>query len=205
MSVNRQHKSAMRTLLAGLGMLGAIAALSGCGGSSEPNNAGQQQGQQTPQQSNPDVTQATSQRSGKLHATVQKSRPTPEASSDDLQKRAASQFNPCRLVTVSEAHVITGGAVTSRTEAPLGPTCIYSGAKPLGQITVTIESRALSQVSHQMQQRKPLTVGNRRGYCGRLGAQMLYVPLTSGEVLHVTAPCAIAEQFAIRALPRIGA
>jgi hypothetical protein len=199
-----QRESATRRMLAGIAMISGIAVLAGCGGSSAPKVTAQQ-GQQTPAQSNADVKQTTSHGDGKLRAIVQKAHPTPATSKDDLSKLAATQFNPCKLVTVSEAQSITGGAVTSKIEAPLGPTCIYKGSATKSEITVTIESQSLSQVTHRMGSAQQLSVGTRRGYCGRLGSEMLYLPLASGKLLHITAPCSIAQQFAARALTRVTA
>jgi hypothetical protein len=48
-------------------------------------------------------------------------------------------------------------------------------------------------------------VGARKAYCGSLGSQMLYVPLTGGRVLHVTASCAVAQRFAALALSHLAA
>jgi hypothetical protein len=178
MSATQQRKSQPKALPASLAVLCGIALLTGCGGSSAPKLG----------------TQA-----------AEKARATPATARDDQHRASAALFNPCKLVSLSEAQAITAGAVTSRIEAPLGPTCIYRSAASKAEITVAVESISLSQVSRQMGKRKPLSVGTRNGYCGRLGTQMLFVPLTTGRVLHITAPCAIAQQFAARALPRLAA
>jgi hypothetical protein len=116
-----------------------------------------------------------------------------------------SQLNPCRLVSLAEAHTITGGSVQSASEAPLGPTCVYqlSGKEP--DITLAVESAKLAQATHGMRPRRTVTVGGHTALCGRLGVQMLFVPLTGGRLLNVTAPCSIAQQFAGHALGRLEA
>ena len=43
------------------------------------------------------------------------------------------------------------------------------------------------------------------GFCGQLGTQMLFMPLPSGEVLNITAPCSVAQRFASVALSRLAA
>ena len=118
---------------------------------------------------------------------------------------APPEPNPCRLVNLAEAQSITGGLVAGRLEAPLGPTCIYRLTHSKAAITLAVESMKFSQITHQMSARTPVTVGGRRAYCGKLGAQMLFVPLANGKLLNVTAPCSIAQQFAARALSRLAA
>jgi hypothetical protein len=51
----------------------------------------------------------------------------------------------------------------------------------------------------------PILVGGHHAYCGKLGGQTLIVPLRSGQLLNVTAPCVIAERFAQAALKRLAA
>jgi len=135
---------------------------------------------------------------------VQKARQTPSASKDDKPVLKPTGLNPCTLVSTSEAASIAGAA-TVATDAPLGPTCIYRihGAK--AAITLAVESESFSQVSRQMSHRQSVKISSRTAYCGRLGAQMLFVPLSNGRVLNVTAPCAIAQRFATLALSRLAA
>jgi hypothetical protein len=121
-------------------------------------------------------------------------------------------MNPCRLVTLAEAQTITRGAVVSSREAPLGPTCIYhapagkaSARHSLSDITVAIASGNASGITRQMVKPAPILVGGHHAYCGKLGGQTLIVPLRSGQLLNVTAPCVIAERFAQAALKRLAA
>lgn len=115
------------------------------------------------------------------------------------------QLDPCTLVTLSEAEGITGGSIANPVEAPLGPTCIYkpNGSKPW--ITISVETRGdFAGVTHLMRNGAPYTAGSHSAVCGQLGDEMVFLSLGGGRVLHVTAPCAIAKQFAIKALSRLG-
>ncbi len=118
---------------------------------------------------------------------------------------AGSQLNPCTLVSVAAAQSITGGLIQDRVEAPLGPTCIYRLSNTHSSITLAVESQKLSQIAHHMTQRRQLDIGGRRAFCGKLGTQMIFVPLASGRILNVTAPCSIAQRFAQLALSRLAA
>jgi hypothetical protein len=130
---------------------------------------------------------------------AEKARPS---QTTEVSEGVAKPVNPCKLVSTSEARAITGQLIAARIEAPLGPTCIYRFAGSQSQITLSIESASLSQIAHQMTKRTRVTVGGRQAYCGSLGTKMLFVPLPGGRVLHVTAPCAIAQHFAAVALGR---
>jgi hypothetical protein len=213
-----------------IALLGAtIGLLAGCGGSSTPKRT-PQRAAQTPAQSNADAgtayaqvrggggpaptssrTAASAQRtqSGIVARvqgpTVEHARPTPTQSNDDRSSAPPAAFNPCSLVSVSEAHAITGIAIAGRTEAPLGPTCVYKLSGSKASITLAVESLNLSQVAHQLTRAQTVIVGSRRAYCGRLGTPMLFAPVIRGRVLNVTAPCAIAQRFATLALGRLAA
>jgi hypothetical protein len=129
------------------------------------------------------------------------------ATNDD-HNPAISLPNPCKLVSLSEAKTITDGAISGTTEAPLGPTCVYKlqGAKGAkGDITLALESSSLSQATKHMTRRHEITVKGRHGLCGKLGSQMVYVPVPGGQVLHITAPCGLGQQFAALALGRLSA
>ena len=206
----------------------AIGLLAGCG-SSSPNPTAQRAGQ-TPLQSNADVggayvqssrASSTAQGSSRVStsashratggsnrvppAAVEQAKPTPAQSNDDLSRTPHAQFNPCTLVSVREAQEIVGVAITGRVEAPLGPTCVYKLSGSKANVTLAVESLSIAQVTRQMKRPKPLIVGSRRAYCGRLGTQMLFAPLTRGRLLNVTAPCPIAQRFAALALGRLAA
>jgi hypothetical protein len=137
--------------------------------------------------------------------SVQRARQTPDASNDDTSTTGAKPLNPCMLVSMAEAQAITGGAVAARSEAPLGPTCVYTMSRARPAITLAIESQSFSALSRQLSGRKRVTVKAHRAYCGRLGNEVLFVPLAGGRVLNVTASCAIAQRFAVQALSRLSA
>jgi hypothetical protein len=136
---------------------------------------------------------------------VQKARPTPSSSNDDVSSTGAKPINPCTLVSKTEAASITGEQIAASIEAPLGPTCIYMPARSRSDITLAVELQSFSQATQRLRKRTQVTVGTRRGYCGRLGTEMLFVPLAAGQVLHITAPCAVAQRFATLAISRLTA
>jgi hypothetical protein len=138
-------------------------------------------------------------------AKVVKARQTPDNTKDDENTTAAKAPNPCRLVSLSEAQTITGGAITKLTEAPLGPTCIYSGRGGSAGVTLAVETQRFSQVTRHMTAPKHVVIGGRQSVCGRLGTQMLFVPLGQDQLLNVTAPCGIARGFAAIAVSRLSA
>jgi hypothetical protein len=125
--------------------------------------------------------------------------------SSESGSRAAPEPHPCGLVPLSEAQSITGGEIAGRVEAPLGPTCIYHLSNSKSDITMAVESMSFSQVTRHMSSRKAIDIAGRHAFCGKLGDQMLFVPLSGGKLLNVTAPCTIAQQFAAKALTRLQA
>ena len=85
--------------------------------------------------------------------------------------RRAHQLNPCSLVTLPQAQPFTGGAIASRFEAPLGPTCIYKPAKAKTRDHARggVDGR-LAGAPTTWDSRQKLTVaGRHRAYCGKLG------------------------------------
>ena len=124
---------------------------------------------------------------------------------DDNTGASAHQLNPCSLVTMPQAQSFSGTAISSRFEAPQGPTCIYRPASARDEITLAVESVASAQVTDHLSQRQKLTVAGRTAYCGKLGRQLLVVPLTGGQMLSISAPCSVARQFAAAALVRLAA
>lgn len=139
-------------------------------------------------------------------AHVQTARPTPATSKDDNSTAAVGPPDPCKLVSLSEAQAITGGAVTSRIEAPLGPTCIYKqSGSHAATITLAVESMNFSAATQHLEKRRPLVVRSRQAYCGQLGSQLLVVRLGGTQLLNITAPCGIAQRFAALALSHLSA
>ena len=70
---------------------------------------------------------------------------------------------------------------------------------------MAVEGSGVASQVHQMRKVQRLTIGGHQAYCGTLGRPMLYLTLSSGKVLNVTAPCAVAQALAAKALPRITA
>jgi hypothetical protein len=118
--------------------------------------------------------------------------------------RGAPQLNPCTLVTASEAQGATGAPMTGLVEAPLGPTCIYKRGDSKRAITLAVELMDYSAVARNLTNSAPITVGTHPARCGGLGAEKLFLSLSGGRVLNVTAPCPIAKLFAIKAVSRLG-
>jgi hypothetical protein len=120
-------------------------------------------------------------------------------------RKPRSRFTPCNLVRRSEAAAILGVAVRPLIEAPQGPTCIYRTTKGSDFITVSVQKAALSKLRKQVRNVQQVAVADRHSLCGTVGRPLLYVPVASGRVLVVTAPCKVARQFASAAVPRIPA
>jgi hypothetical protein len=114
-----------------------------------------------------------------------------------------SRFTPCNLVTRAQAQAIVGLPIEVPLEAPQGPTCIYRAQGHQDFITVAVQSLAISKLKRQIRQPRTVDVSNRKAYCGTYGQPMLYVPISSGRVLSIAAPCAVAKQFAITAVRRL--
>jgi len=124
---------------------------------------------------------------------------------DEHNSTGAKPPNPCAFVGAAQAQAIAGGLIKAQIAAPLGPTCIYklSGSRP--DITLAVESMSLPQVARQMRKTTQLSIGGHTAYCGTLGREMLFLSLSGGRVLNVTAPCALARQFAAAALSHVAA
>lgn len=217
----RQHRHACITTLASIaGICAGPALLAGCGGSSAPKASTTQQSTQqaraTQAQSSADAGSAQPQashaqrpsgglRRGRAQISkptrghaVQRARQTPATTKDDTPR-----VNPCTLVSVSEAKAITGGPIASQVEAPLGPTCIYKRGDSQSDITLAVESTNFTRATHGLRKPTRVLVKGRSAYCGKLGPEMLFVPLPDGTVLNVIAPCATAQRFAALALSRL--
>src|SRR5262249_1645789 len=140
MSANEHSNLHKRTLLGSVGLLCSVVVLAGCGGSSSSSTTTQQartqsapdvakgharsaiQGEiaatgSTGHSTKPDAAPKHAVAAGgggtQVGPTqaVQKARPTPATSNDDLNSSGTPKFNPCKLVSLSEAQTITGGAV----------------------------------------------------------------------------------------------
>lgn len=120
----------------------------------------------------------------------------------DSGSRQLGQKNPCTLVSQSQARAIIGKPVGPPSEAPQGPTCIYTPRGAKSVITLAVESMSSSRVKPQAQlhNRRSVNIGRHIAYCGMLGGSMLIVPLRGSSFLVVTAACPVATGFAAIAL-----
>lgn len=118
-------------------------------------------------------------------------------------RRPSSRFTPCNLVTREQAAAIVGGPILEPVEAPQGPTCIYRSKSGDSFVTVAVQALDFDKVRRQMRDVQRFAVSDRTAYCGDYGQPTLYVPLRGGRVLSVTAPCGLARQFAVKAVPRL--
>jgi hypothetical protein len=122
---------------------------------------------------------------------------------DRQSHHPGNRFSPCNLVTQSQAQAILGKAVQPPVEAPQGPTCIYRPRSGTSMVTLAVQSMDLAKVKRLLRHRRAITLSHRSGFCGTYGQSMLYLPLSSGRVLSVAAPCQVAQGFAARALPHL--
>jgi hypothetical protein len=112
--------------------------------------------------------------------------------------------NPCQLVSHAAAQAILGGPVVE-TEAPLGPTCIIKVGQQKQVVTLAVQTVQVSSQVHQMKQLQRATVAGHPAYCGKLGQSQLYLSLSGGKALTVTAPCGVAEALAAQAVGHLKA
>lgn len=110
--------------------------------------------------------------------------------------------NPCLLVSNGQAQAILGGPIVD-TEAPLGPTCIFKVGHQRRVVTLAVETVSATTQARELKKVQRATVGGHKAYCGTLGTSELYVSLSGGRALVVTAPCGVAEALAAKALGRI--
>lgn len=207
----------VKNLVGPIAILAASAAIAGCGSgsASQPSSTQARTAQppvaaqrplQSANASNLDIGRGTGQRSEKAkQPTVSRGHKVQRGrlQSDDEGTVQLIQVNPCTLVNLHEAKSITGGAVVSTLEAPLGPTCVYQLKHRRSSITLTVETSSYSFLTRSIKKGQRLHISGREALCGQLGSPTLYAQLPGGRVLHVTAPCPIAQQFAAQALRRL--
>jgi hypothetical protein len=56
-----------------------------------------------------------------------------------------------------------------------------------------------------MSDRRHVAISGHRSVCGHLGTEILLVHLGKYQLLNVTAPCGIAQRFAVLAVSRLSA
>jgi hypothetical protein len=194
--------------------------LAGCGGSSQPTHhvtttAAQQLVAPTPKASASASAKhlaAASPLPSGVRAVVH--RPVPgtgagtvndgnRSAADSPKRRLAAASNPCGLVSRSEVQAILRGPIAAPVEAPQGPTCIYRPIRDKRVITLSVQSLEFAKLKAQIHDLRPVMVLGRTGYCGSYGQPTVFVPLSSGRVLDVTASCSVATRVASAAVTRL--
>lgn len=118
--------------------------------------------------------------------------------------RPRTRFTPCNLVTRAQARAIVGEPMQQLLEAPQGPTCIYRPQKGTDLVTLAVQEKMdFIKLKGRLRQPTRVKISSRTGICGQYGQPMLYVQLSRERVLTVAAPCAVAKQFASRAVERL--
>jgi hypothetical protein len=144
-------------------------------------------------------------RSNEASASAAAPKPGYDALLKKQPRHPRSRFTPCNLVTVAQARAIVGAPMLEPVEAPQGPTCIYRTRNGKSFVSVAVQASDFNKLKPRLRLRQRVAVSNRTAYCGTYGQPMLYVPLSGGRVLSVAAHCAIAKQFAIRAVRQLSA
>jgi hypothetical protein len=118
------------------------------------------------------------------------------------QKTAPAQgksSNPCALVTKAQAQKILGGRLLDPVSLPQGPTCVYRSRSSQRYATISIQAQRFATLRRQLHRARRVDVAKHRAYCGVYGQPMLYLPLSGGRVLSVSAQCDTAVRLAQRA------
>lgn len=121
----------------------------------------------------------------------------------DQPARPSSRRSPCALVSKRQAERIVGGALLDPFEAPQGPTCVYRDRTGRTFVTIATQRQDFRRLRRETDRLRPVSVADRRAYCGVHGAPVLYLPLRDGRVLSVAAQCGVAVRFARAAAPRL--
>jgi hypothetical protein len=111
--------------------------------------------------------------------------------------------DPCSLVKRSEAQSIVGGSMAKPQLGLQGPTCIYQGQRFKQPITVALQQLSLPTVTRLGRHVVHTDVAGRKAVCLDYGGLKLLVPVSTGSVLMVGAPCPIAQHLAATALRRL--
>jgi hypothetical protein len=201
-----RHHPTRLIVLAALALV-AIA-LTACGGSSKPAAAPGSPERPLQAQLSEPGSGATGGRSNEGAASSSASAEAPgyQALVKKQSSHPRSRFTPCNLVTPAQARAILGSPVLDPIEAPQGPTCIYRSRNGKSFVTVALQSIDFKKkVKPHLKLRQRVAVSSRTAYCGTYGQPMLYLPLSGGRVLAVGAHCAVAKQFAIKAVRQLSA
>jgi hypothetical protein len=185
-------------------LLAALAVvLAACGGAKPEPPPGSPDNPVAAQLSEPSATGVSNE--GQASGEESGEQPSYEALLDQQSSKPRTRFTPCNLVTKAEARAIVGAPIREPVEAPQGPTCNYMARTGDGFISLAVQSLDFREVKDQLQQSRRFEISDRRAYCGHYGQPMLYVPLPGRRVLTIGGPCAIARQFAAKAVPRLKA
>jgi len=196
-----RRRTGPRALLASIAIAFAVVALAACGDSeSSPEPAGS--GASPPPAQTPEA-RAASGRSNEaaVPAGGEGAQPGYKELVGSQSGAPESRFSPCNLVTEQQARAILGGPIEQPLEAPQGPTCIYRGRGSF--VTLAVQPVDLDKLAGRLRQRRQVRVSDRTGYCGHFGQDMLYVPVSRGRVLSIAGKCALARQFAAKAVRRL--
>jgi hypothetical protein len=207
--------------------LGVAPALTACGGSSSPSHGATTTAQQLPgqlaatpgalDQTAPSgaISKAGASASGKAAGSQKAARPDPvSAKNHTVKARGNSKFDeqrgtgvkpldPCTLVTRAEARAIVGQPIAALHQAPQGPTCIYQVRSAKSLITMAVQNTPFTAPAQRAKNVTRVTLRGHKAYCVKRGGLVMLVPLSTGHVLNVTAPCPIAAGFASKALARL--
>ena len=191
-------------LLAVLALATAGLGLSACGGSSPPPAPGSPQRPLVATQPTGTGTATAGGRSNEAAAAAgTTAKPGYESLLDAQSRHPRSRFTPCNLVTQSQAQAILGARLQEPVEAAQGPTCIYRSRDGRSFVTLAVQTLDFAKLRPHLKLSRRLRVGARTAYCGTYGQPMLYVPLARGRVLSVAGRCAVATQFARRAVRQL--
>jgi hypothetical protein len=198
------HRSRLLGLLA---LAGAAITVTACGGSSKPPPApGSPQKPLVAKQTGPSDDSNPSGRSNEAASSTPKAKRGSKSSGSGQSRDPQGRVTPCDLVTNGQAHALIGQPMLAPVEAAQGPTCIYRSRDGRSFVTLAVQSLDFKRdVKPHLELPRRVAVSKHKAYCGTYGQPMLYVPLSGGRVLSVAAHCALARQFAVRALGRLHA
>jgi hypothetical protein len=183
----------------------AAITLTACGGSSKPAPAPGSPDKPLVAQRTQLGAAAASGRSNEGAAAPTQAKPGYESLVRKQSSHPRSRFTPCNLVTAAQARAIVGAPMLNPVEAHQGPTCIYRSRNGKSMVTLAVQAFDFKKLKPHIHQRQRVALGARTAYCGTYGQPMLYAPLADGRVLTVAAQCAVAKQFASRAVRQLTA
>jgi Protein of unknown function (DUF3558) len=192
-------------LLCLLALAGAALAVAACGGGSAPAPApGSPERPLVAEQTRLGGSAAAgSGRSNEAASGPARTAPDYEALLKGQSRRPRRRFTPCNLVTAARARAILGAPIAEPVEAVQGPTCIYRTRNGRSFVTVSVQAIDFRRLKPKLRQRRRVAVAGRTAYCGTYGRPTLSLPLAHGRVLAIGAQCAVARQFARRAVRQL--